>query len=357
MTTMMLTTNDEWGEWEMGDFGFYEDLDDDNDIIRGDNIIGIGIDSTRMTYSSSSNLFSGPPTPSDISSNSNSSSCSPHYHHHHAIQDPQPSTLTSHPPILTSTTIDQLNDHDVALPWSLQDDTTTTHSWVRLFSSTRDGTSFGHFMRSVRNVTNTIVVAKTSGGMVVGGFTMDVWSGRKGGGGEEEERMGHDAFLFVVEPPASASASADTTSANKVKVSPSHQQLRVKRFIPGLEDLASSPTGVLEFNFDALSLTSSDKIVDNNKEEEEEVHIFKPSSRQAPLKQVCQLGNKFISLGEDADDSDSTNSNGGMKNLLTIENSFSKGQVIMTLNDGRCIMEEFDVVNFEVYCLSDDDDD
>lgn len=326
--TTMLATNDEWGEWEMGDFGFYEDLDDDDDRI----------DSTPlMTYSSSSsNLFSGPLTPSDISS-SNSSISS----HHDAIEDPQPSTLTSHPPILSSTTIDQLNEH--ALPWSLQDS-----QWVRLFCSSRDGTSFGQFMRSVRNVTNTIVVAKTRSGMVVGGFSMDVWSGRKQQGG-----MNH-AFLFVVEPSTPPPAVVDTAaSANKVEVCPSQQQqqqqqIRVKRFIPGLEDLASSPTGVLEFNFDALSsLSPSNKIVnDNNKEEE--VHIFKPSSKQAPLKQVCQLGNKLISLGEE--EADSSNNN-----LLTIENSFSKGEVTMTLNDGRCIMEEFDVVSFEVYCLSDDD--
>lgn len=199
-------------------------------------------------------------------------------------------------------------------------------------------------MRSVRNVANTIVVAKTSSGMVVGGFSMDVWSGRKQVGAGEQN---HNAFLFVVEPPP--------LEDNKVEVSSSQQQqIRVKRFIPGLEDLASSPTGVLEFNFDALSLSSSsDKITTNNKEEEE-VHVFKPSpTRQAPLKQVCQLGNKFISLGED-DAVDSTNDT-GIKNLLTIENSFSKGEVIMPLNDGRCIMEEFEVVNFEVYCLSDDD--
>lgn len=346
---MLLTNDEEWGEWEMGDdFGFYQDLDsEDNDHYY--------FDSTVLTYSSSSsNLFSGgPPTPpSDISS---SSCCSP-YHHHDAIEDPQPCTLTSYPPILSSSTIDQLNEH--ALPWSLQDT-----NWVRIFSSNRDGTSFGHFMRSVRNVRNTIVVAKTGSGKVVGGFSMDVWSGRKTTQPGEERRT--HAFLFVVEPPPPAAAATvvdiASTNSNKVKVSPS-QQIRVKRFIPGLEDLASSPTGVLEFNFDALSLSCNDKIVinNNNNKEEVEVHIFKPSSsrQQAPLKQVCQLGKKFISLGqeeeEDADD-DST----GMKqqNLLTIENSFSKGEVSMTLNDGRCIMEEFEVVDFEVYCLSDDDDD
>jgi len=335
MTAILCNNNDEWGEWEMGDFGFYEDLDDDDD---NNDVVGIDSTTFALMTSSSSNLFSGPPTPSsDITT---SCSCS-------LIDDPQPATLTSYPPILSSTTIDQLLNEQHALPWSLQE-----NNWVRLFSSSRDGTSFGHFMRSVRNVANTIVVAKTSSGMVVGGFSMDVWSGRKQVGGDGGGEQNHNAsFLFVVEPPP-----PPPVGDNKVEVSSSQQQqqLRVKRFIPGLEDLASSPTGVLEFNFDALSLSSSDKSTTNNKEEEE-VHIFKPSSptRQAPLKQVCQLGNKFISLGED-DADDSTNDT-GMKNLLTIENSFSKGEVIMTLNDGRCIMEEFDVVNFEVYCLSDDD--
>ena len=209
-------------------------------------------------------------------------------------------------------------------------------NFMRIFSSSRDGTSFGHFMRSVRNVSNTIVVAQTSSGMVVGGFVMDVWSGRK-----KEEKNNH-SFLFVVdndEPTTSSQASDELLLP---------QQETVKRFIPGLEDLASSPTGVLEFNFDSLSLSPDNKS-STNKEEQKMVHIFKPSPKQASLKQVCQLGNKLISLGDDNDNIMNK------KNLLTIEHSFSKGEVTMTSNDGAYITEEFDVVNFEVYCLSDDD--
>ncbi|KAK1741333.1 hypothetical protein QTG54_007811 [Skeletonema marinoi] len=314
----MTTIADEWGEWEMGDFGFYQDLDDDDNV-----------DST-LSSSSSSNLFSASPTPATTTA-----SCSPH----RTIDDPQPSTLASSPPILSPTIMDTLAE-DGGLPWSMQD-----MNWVRLFNLERDGTSFGQFMRSVRNVEHTVIVAKTESGMIVGGYVADVWSGRKSRVGEE---MNHNAFLFVVQPPA---APAMTDDDNK-EVSPSQQQqqFRVKRFIPGLEDIASSPTGVLEFNFDTLSLhSSSDKIVDK----EQVVHIFKPSPRQASLKQVCQLGNKLISLGDD--DTDLLHDDHHMKNFMTIENSFSKGQVTMTSSDGGCITEEFDVVNFEVYCLSDDD--
>uniref|UniRef100_A0A7S2PDG0 TLDc domain-containing protein n=1 Tax=Skeletonema marinoi TaxID=267567 RepID=A0A7S2PDG0_9STRA len=319
MTTMLA---DEWGEWEMGDFGFYQDLDDDDHH---------GVDSSLTLSSSSSNLFNAPPTPATTTA-----SCSPH----RTIEDPQPSTLTTSPPILSPTIIDTLAE-DGGLPWSMQD-----MNWVRLFNSERDGTSFGQFMRSVRNVEHTVIVAKTESGMIVGGYVADVWSGRKS---RAEEERGHNAFLFVVQPPA---APAMTDDDNK-EVSPSQQQqqFRVKRFIPGLEDIASSPTGVLEFNFDTLSLHSSSDKIDHNKEQV--VHIFKPSPRQASLKQVCQLGNKLISLGDD--DTDLLHDDHHMKNFMTIENSFSKGQVTMTSSDGGCITEEFDVVNFEVYCLSDDD--
>eukprot|EP00984_Skeletonema_dohrnii_P019194 scaffold9118_cov139-Skeletonema_dohrnii-CCMP3373.AAC.3 len=312
MTTMLA---DEWGEWEMGDFGFYQDLDDDDGVV----------DSLTLSSSSSSNLFSAPPTPATTSLSSP----------HRTIDDPQPFTLTTSPPILSPTIIDTLAE-DGGLPWSMQD-----VNWVRLFNSERDGTSFGQFMRSVRNVEHTVIVAKTKSGMIVGGYVADVWSGRK------RVEMNHNAFLFVVQPPAAEAAMTDDGNSN-AGVSPlqQQQQFRVKRFIPGLEDIASSPTGVLEFNFDTLSLSSSDK---NN--DKEQVHIFKPSPRQASLKQVCQLGNKLISLGDDTTDL----LHDQMKNFMTIENSFSKGQVTMTSSDSGCITEEFDVVNFEVYCLSDDD--
>eukprot|EP00577_Skeletonema_sp_RCC1716_P019587 CAMPEP_0113417946 /NCGR_PEP_ID=MMETSP0013_2-20120614/25935_1 /TAXON_ID=2843 ORGANISM="Skeletonema costatum, Strain 1716" /NCGR_SAMPLE_ID=MMETSP0013_2 /ASSEMBLY_ACC=CAM_ASM_000158 /LENGTH=322 /DNA_ID=CAMNT_0000305131 /DNA_START=11 /DNA_END=979 /DNA_ORIENTATION=- /assembly_acc=CAM_ASM_000158 len=322
MTTMLA---DEWGEWEMGDFGFYQDLDDDDGVVDS---------SLTLSSSSSSNLFSAPPTPATTTT----SSCSPH----HTIDDPNPSTLTTSPPILSPTIIDTLAE-DGGLPWSMQD-----MNWVRLFNSERDGTSFGQFMRSVRNVENTVIVAKTESGMIVGGYVADVWSGRK----RVEEERGHNAFLFVVQPPAAAEAAMTDYDNKEVSPSQQQQQFRVKRFIPGLEDIASSPTGVLEFNFDTLSLSSSsDKKIDHNKEQQ--VHIFKPSPRQASLKQVCQLGNKLISLGDD--DTDLLHDDDHMKNFMTIENSFSKGQVTMTSSDGGCITEEFDVVNFEVYCLSDDD--
>mmetsp|Transcript_17559 Transcript_17559/g.35047 ORF Transcript_17559/g.35047 Transcript_17559/m.35047 type:complete len:324 (+) Transcript_17559:123-1094(+) len=323
MTTMLA---DEWGEWEMGDFGFYQDLDDDDGVVDS---------SLTLSSSSSSNLFSAPPTPATTTA----SSCSPH----RTIDDPNPSTLTTSPPILSPTIIDTLAE-DGGLPWSMQD-----MNWVRIFNLERDGTSFGQFMRSVRNVEHTVIVAKTESGMIVGGYVADVWSGRKS---RAEEERGHNAFLFVVQPPAAPAMTDDDDNNAGVFPSQQQQQFRVKRFIPGLEDIASSPTGVLEFNFDTLSLSSSsDKKIDHNKEQQ--VHIFKPSPRQASLKQVCQLGNKLISLGDD--DTDLLHDDDHMKNFMTIENSFSKGQVTMTSSDGGCITEEFDVVNFEVYCLSDDD--
>lgn len=305
----MSILSDEFGEWEMGDdFGFYEDLDDD----------GVGVVDNASSISS-------PPS-------SNNSSCSGSSHR--LIDDPRPDTLKSSPPILSPDVIDQISEN--GLPWSMQD-----MKWTRLYTSSRDGTSFGHFMRSVRNVSQTIIVALTSDGKVVGGYAEDVWSG----GGRKEE-MNHHSFLFVVDPPASDTTAETTTAATTTMTNnKAEQSSRFGRFIPGLEDIASSPTGVLEFNFDSLSISSSsDKINKNKKEHQKVVHIFKPSPRQASLKQVCQLGNRFISLGD-----------GQHMNYLSIENSFSRGGVtMMTSSNGDVITEEFDVVDFEVYCLSDD---
>merc|ERR1712194_409105 len=71
--------------------------------------------------------------------------------------------------------------------------------WERLFASSRDGQSFGTFMRRVRGHSQTIVVAKTSDGRIVGGYATDVWSGRKQPSRTEDDAS--HAFLFVVEQP------------------------------------------------------------------------------------------------------------------------------------------------------------
>lgn len=321
---MMLS--DEWGDWEMGDdFGFYEDLDDDND----GGVFGV----------SHASLPS--------SSHGGGSTCSSSSHR--PIDDPRPETLKSSPPILSPVIIDQISEN--GLPWSMQD-----MKWTRIYNSTRDGTSFGQFMRSVRNVSQTIIVALTNDGRVVGGYTEDVWSGGKSSSSSrrEVEMRNHHAFLFVVDhhPPASASTGATTTTTTTTVTNKAEQSSsRFGRFIPGLEDIASSPTGVLEFNFDSLSISSSNKNKKEQQQQQQQVilHIFKPSPRQASLKQVCQLGNRFISLGDEQH-----------MTYLAIENSFSRGGVTMMTSsidgggDGGMITEEFDVVDFEVYCLSDD---
>ena len=249
------------------------------------------------------------------------------------VDDPQPGTLQSYPPILSSTMIDKIIED--GLPWSMQD-----VKWTRIFASSRDGGSFGHFMRSARNVPNTIIVASTSNGKVVGGYTEDVWSG----GRKRIEKERKQDFLFVFE--SSATSSATMTGNDNVL---QENQSPIKRFIPGLEDFSSSPRGVLDFDFESLTL-SSDKV--NTKERQEVMHIFKPSVREAPLKQICQLGNRLISLGSDDDDREYNTDNSC---YLTIENSFSKGGVSITTSEGNGrVVEEFEVVNFEMYCLSDE---
>ena len=314
-------------EWAMDeDFGFYEDLD------GGGSNGGGGGDS----YSNND----------DVPAAAIISCCSPH-----RIDDARPETLETSPPILSETMVDQIAED--GLPWSMQD-----MKWIRIFATSRDGKTFGTFMRSVRNVSHTIIVASTSNGKIVGGFAADVWSGRKvlassSSSSLSREEINH-AFLFVVEPAAANTAIIMTDDADKAGSSLSLQQSRLGRFIPGLEGVASSPTSPIEFDFDspAISPSKNKVVVDNNKEQQH-VHIFKPSlTRPAGLKQVCQLGNKFISLGDEG---------GEHRNFLAIENSFSRGVTMMMTSSsnsdgGGMITEEFGVVDFEVYCLSDDDD-
>ena len=370
-------------EWDMGDnFGFYEDLEDnDNDDIgRGGGDSGYGYE-TCSSSTAVAIIPSSPATPSSPLSNNVDN----------IIHDIHPETLQTTPPILSSSLATKISEE---LPWSMQHE---DMKWIRIFASSRDGCAFGTFMRNVRNVSHTVIVARTSSGKVVGGYATDVWSGRKLAAAPTTAATStaSHAFLFVVEQPAAAAAAAAAINSN-VKTtpitaaaveSPSHSQQKRqahqnynKRFIPGLEEIASSPTSPLEFDFDLETLNAKKKssLVPQEQQEnimkvksdEPQVHTFKPSPRKHPqqggghyyhssssLKQVCQLGNKFISLGDEYDDDDE---NHCLK--LTIENSFSRGGITTTTssfknkNGSGCISttEEFDIVDFEVYYLSDD---
>ena len=388
MASSMLVEEESF-EWDMGDnFGFYEDLeDDDDDFGRG----GGGDGSYGYESCSSSTAVaiipSSPATPSSPLSNSVDN----------IIHDIHPETLQTTPPILSSSLATKISEE---LPWSMQHE---DMKLIRIFASSRDGRAFGTFMRSVRNVSHTVIVARTSSGKVVGGYATDVWSGRKVVAAPTTTTAATStsshAFLFVVDQPAAAAtinSDVKTTPIAAAVESPSHSQQQQahqnysKRFIPGLEEIASSPTSPLEFDFDLETLNAKKKKSsmmipqeqeENNiikvKNDEPQLHIFKPSPRKHPqhqqggghyyhhssssLKQVCQLGNKFISLGDENDVHDDENH--CLK--LTIENSFSRGGITTTAtaassfknkNGSGCISttEEFDIVDFEVYYLSDD---
>lgn len=379
----MLVEEEESFEWDMGDsFGFYEDLeDDDNDFGRGGGDSGYGYETCSSSTAVAAIIPSSPATPSSPPHISNNDSI---------IHDIHPETLQTTPPILSSSLATKISED--GLPWSMQHD---DMKWIRIFASSRDGCAFGTFMRNVRNVSHTVIVARTSSGKIVGGYATDVWSGRKVVAAPTtaaNSSSSSHAFLFVVEQPAATITINDnvkTTPAAAAVESPSHSQQQVhqnynKRFIPGLEEIASSPTSPLEFDFDLETLNKKSSLVpqeqqeENNvmkvvKSDEPQVHIFKPSPRKHPqhhpqqgghcyhsssLKQVCQLGNKFISLGDDKNDDE----NHYLK--LSIENSFSRGGITTTTSSSKnngsggsgCIntTEEFDIVDFEVYCLSDD---
>ena len=230
------------------------------------------------------------------------------------IEDDNEDSLISSPPILSPFIVDSIVED--GLPWSLQD-----CQFNRLFSSSRDGESFSTFMRSVRGHSQTIIVAKTSDGKIVGGYATDVWSGRKQQS-EASSSQGetNHSFLFAIEPP----------STIKTK----HHQAPISTntsFIPGLGDLGTSPTSALDFDFGQLSLSKHH----DKKKKKPHVNIFKPSQK---FKQACQISNKMISMVDD-----DTNLS------LSIENSFSRG-VSCTRDDRQ---EEFTIVEFEVYSLED----
>jgi len=227
------------------------------------------------------------------------------------IEDDNEDSLISSPPILSPFMVDMIVED--GLPWALQE-----NQWSRLYNSSRDGESFSTFMRSVRGHGQTIIVAKTSVGRIIGGYATNVWSGRKQQSEAGSQGETNHSFLFAIEPPSAKTKHQPPISTNT-------------SFIPGLGALGTSPTSALDFDFGQLSLSKHD----NNKKKKPHVNIFKPSQK---FKQVCQISNKMISMVNDDN------------NLsLSIENSFSRG-VSCTRDDRQ---EEFTIVEFEVYSLED----
>lgn len=228
--------------------------------------------------------------------------------------------------LLTPSMIDAIAED--GLPWSMQD-----ARWDRLFSSSRDDGTFSTFMRRVRGHGQTVIVAKTSDGRIIGGYCCEVWSGRKKK--TADDAGSHHAFLFVVDPPCT------TTSTTKGAVSPAAGR---HTFIPGLEVLASSPTSASGFDLHHISAPSTPEKCEERKPH---VEIFKASHKHTHqtanaggLKQACQISNKLISMSD---------GNGDLS--LVLENSFSRGRLSHTRYDRE---EEFTIVEFEVYGFSED---
>lgn len=268
------------------DYGFFEDIDAEND---------------------SAALVPSPLPPSDEDRVATLSVCGTR------IKDEGSGSLVAAPPIISQCLAGIIADE--GLPWAMQD-----AQWERLFASSRDGRSFGTFMRRVRGHDQTVIVAKTSDGRIVGGYATGVWSGRKQLA-ETQDEASH-AFLFVVEQP----------------IIKTHAMLEVSNtYLPGLGELGTSPTSALDFDFHQMTMAAT-KHLDGRPN----VDIFKPPQKQhtsaGGLKQACQIGNRLISM---------TDGNGDLS--LVIESSFSRGVVCM--GETR---EEFTVLEFEVYGFSED---
>lgn len=204
--------------------------------------------------------------------------------------------------ILTPSLIEQL---------SLQSD-----KWECLFSSSRDGPSFGTFMRHVRGHMRTIVVAKAEDGQIYGVYATDAWSGRGRIAGCSDE-----TFLFEV--PTSAAKKGQMMSP----LAQPSSYASFGSFIPGLDNImGASPTSTLDF--DAANVSSTPKNAGAL------IDVVKSTSTTSGFKQVCQLGNKFIGV-----------SDGEVS--FSIESSFSRGSTQSATQDRK----EFDIVEFEVYGL------
>merc|ERR1711862_205063 len=226
------------------------------------------------------------------------------------VDDGDATSLLSSPPILSSKEVACISEY---LPWSLAD-----CRWHRLFATSRDGASFSTFMRRVRGHGQTVIVARTTDGRVVGGFASEMWSGRRiihpcSDAREKREQPStaeaDQSFLFVID------------NANKTQTN----IIANRTFIPGYEMFGSSPMSALEY-FDTLSL-----------EDDQQVEIIKPSKSSSGLKQVCQFSMKNLSLvGDDL--------------CLTINGNFSTGVICMRGN----AREDFEVTEFEVYSLLDE---
>ena len=193
--------------------------------------------------------------------------------------------------------------------------------WECLFSSSRDGPSFGTLMRQVRGHTRTIVVAKADNGKIYGAYATDPWSGRHTIRGGTEA----SSFLFEV-PPSYAKKGLMSPLA------PPSSHASFGSFIPGLNKnlLSTSPTSSMDFEMANFSLAPKcdaniGALID----------IMKSSDTSRGFKQVCHLGNKFISI-----------SNGDVS--LAIENSFSHGTIEGSFKETK----EFKIVGFEVHALS-----
>ncbi|KAL7475185.1 hypothetical protein ACHAW6_001112 [Cyclotella cf. meneghiniana] len=211
------------------------------------------------------------------------------------------------PHILTQSIIEQLPFHD--------------QKWECLFSSSRDGPSFGTFMRQVRGHTRTIVVVKADNGKIYGAYATDPWSGR------HTIRGGTEATSFLFEVPPSY-----VKKGQMSPLAPPSSRASFGSFIPGLNKnlLSTSPTSSMDFEMANFCLAP-----ERNATSGVLIDIMKSSDTSRCFRQICQLGNKFISI-----------SNGDVS--LAIENSFSHGTIERSSKETKT----FNIVGFEVHALS-----
>mmetsp|Transcript_10399 Transcript_10399/g.13930 ORF Transcript_10399/g.13930 Transcript_10399/m.13930 type:complete len:277 (+) Transcript_10399:204-1034(+) len=212
-------------------------------------------------------------------------------------------SLRSSPPILSVFMVEQISN--LGLPSSLQD-----HMWNRLYSSSRDGDSFGTFMRKVRGFSCTLVVAMTSRGEIMGGFTTAPWSGRK----KEQGTSSSESFLF------------------KVGLSAKEQSC----FIPGFEPYGKSPTTTVLGAHHGPSLSSICS--------EEYVSVYRCQEADQ-YTQTCHIGNKRLTIG---------GKDGSLG--FCVSDCFSRGCTspcdVYGTSSPLASSENFDIVEFEVYGFS-----
>jgi hypothetical protein len=215
---------------------------------------------------------------------------------------PEPmSTLTACPRILTANMIHQLIEE--ALPMSLR-----TARWDRIYALGRDGDEFITMTRNCANFKDTVILAVTSQGHIVGGYASAPWAKQEGHRMSRSFYGNGESFLFASHPEEEGQHGH-----------PAEEYQQYRKYI-------------LNFQNPEAQMTLGPENEEKNK-----LHIFKWTGSNTYSQYV--------------DDGQLAMGGGGAFGLI-IQDNFSRGSTCRCSTFGNPPLVPrgiFDIVNFEVY--------